>query len=235
MEFVLGERGEGEGSVCGESVGGGWACCESGESVFGGDRVRSKWWKKIGWMTEELGVDVLSNLVWLRRMSAIAATTNVSGRQCLGELEDLEATIRDFHDCVGGSQQITSSADRHAAPLHRPCVARFNNFDFGETDSTKYDVVLAKFETQFSGLKRSVFSRYELWQYTKRADTPFVQYLNTLQNLARPCSFVETDEMIRDKIVFSAYHTLKEALLKKNDLTLEENVRICQSHELTTK
>ncbi|ELU08790.1 hypothetical protein CAPTEDRAFT_193247, partial [Capitella teleta] len=33
--------------------------------------VRSKWWKKIGKMTEELGVDVLSNLVWLRRMSAI--------------------------------------------------------------------------------------------------------------------------------------------------------------------
>ncbi|ELU11726.1 hypothetical protein CAPTEDRAFT_198596 [Capitella teleta] len=33
--------------------------------------VRSKWWKKIGKMTEELGVDVLLNLVWLRRMSAI--------------------------------------------------------------------------------------------------------------------------------------------------------------------
>ncbi|ELU05939.1 hypothetical protein CAPTEDRAFT_185937 [Capitella teleta] len=33
--------------------------------------VKSKWWKKIGKMTEELGVDVLSNLVWLRRMSAI--------------------------------------------------------------------------------------------------------------------------------------------------------------------
>ncbi|ELT95607.1 hypothetical protein CAPTEDRAFT_210535 [Capitella teleta] len=33
--------------------------------------VRSKWWKKIGRMTEELGVDVLSNLVWLRRMSVI--------------------------------------------------------------------------------------------------------------------------------------------------------------------
>ncbi|ELU04660.1 hypothetical protein CAPTEDRAFT_198113 [Capitella teleta] len=33
--------------------------------------VRSKWWKKIGKMTEELGVDVLLNLVLLRRMSAI--------------------------------------------------------------------------------------------------------------------------------------------------------------------
>ncbi|ELT94093.1 hypothetical protein CAPTEDRAFT_227952 [Capitella teleta] len=38
MEFVLGERGEGEGSVCGQSVGGGWAGCESGDSVFDGDR-----------------------------------------------------------------------------------------------------------------------------------------------------------------------------------------------------
>ncbi|ELT87909.1 hypothetical protein CAPTEDRAFT_204336 [Capitella teleta] len=79
-----------------------------------------------------------------------------------------------------------------------------NNFDFGETGSTKYDVILAKFKTQFSGLKRSVFSRYEFWKYTKPADTPFAQYLNTLQNLARPCSFMETDEMIRDKIVFPA-------------------------------
>ncbi|ELT93141.1 hypothetical protein CAPTEDRAFT_214012 [Capitella teleta] len=103
------------------------------------------------------------------------------------------------------------------------CVARFNNFDF------------AKFETKFSGLKRSVFSRYEFWKYTKPADTPFAQYLNTLQSLARPCSFKETDEMIRDKIVFSAHQTLKETILKQNDLTLEETVRICQSHEITAK
>ncbi|ELU04205.1 hypothetical protein CAPTEDRAFT_207880 [Capitella teleta] len=38
MEFVLGERDKGEGSVCCESVGGGWAGCDSGESVFDEDK-----------------------------------------------------------------------------------------------------------------------------------------------------------------------------------------------------
>ncbi|ELU15661.1 hypothetical protein CAPTEDRAFT_187138 [Capitella teleta] len=42
-----------------------------GRACFMGIGVRSKWRKKIGRMTEELGVDVLSNLAWLRRMSAI--------------------------------------------------------------------------------------------------------------------------------------------------------------------
>ncbi|ELT92425.1 hypothetical protein CAPTEDRAFT_187054 [Capitella teleta] len=63
IEFVLG-------SVCGESV--------ERKMVARVERaclmeigVRSKWWKKIGKMTEELGVNVLSNLVRLRRMSAI--------------------------------------------------------------------------------------------------------------------------------------------------------------------
>ncbi|ELT95855.1 hypothetical protein CAPTEDRAFT_206649 [Capitella teleta] len=41
-----------------------------GRACFMEIGVRSKWWKKIGKMTEELGVDVLSSLVWLQRMSA---------------------------------------------------------------------------------------------------------------------------------------------------------------------
>ncbi|ELT89047.1 hypothetical protein CAPTEDRAFT_205910 [Capitella teleta] len=71
MEFLLGERGEGKIAfvvrVLEENglVARVWRAClmEIG--------VRSKWWKKIGRMMEKLGVDVSSNLVWLRRMSAI--------------------------------------------------------------------------------------------------------------------------------------------------------------------
>ena len=88
-------------------------------------------------------------------------------------------------------------------------------------NENNHDVVVEKFRTHFEGRKRLVFMRYKFWSYNRAEGQSFLDYLTNLQKLARPCEFLETENMIRDKIVFSMTDTeLKEKLLETEELTL---------------
>ncbi|KAI0211807.1 hypothetical protein LSAT2_003331 [Lamellibrachia satsuma] len=88
---------------------------------------------------------------------------------------------------------------------------------------------MQKFEDHFNGLKRTVFSRYKFWTYRWAEQQPFVDYLTTIQNLADACEFVEKENMIRDKIVFS----IALRLLRQETLTPNKTHDLCAAFEVT--
>ena len=64
----------------------------------------------------------------------------------------------------------------------------------------------------------------------------FDEYLTELRTLAKACEFLENDNMIRDKIVFSMKEKgLQERLLREVDLTLKRTVDLCRSVEITKR
>lgn len=112
---------------------------------------------------------------------------------------------------------------------------RYNHLEFKEgEDPSKYETVISKLEAHFKGMKRVVYSRYQFWTHKRSEAQPFEVYLTTLQNLAQVCEFQECENMIRDKIVFSVQEkTLKERLLREEDLTLAKTKDICLAFEVT--
>ena len=125
------------------------------------------------------------------------------------------------------------------ASIGPEALERFNQFTFdvasGE-DRENYEQVMLKFDNNFNGLKRTVFSRYQFWTYKRAEQQPFVDYLTVVQNLADACEFAEKENMIRDKIVFSIApqeKSLKERLLRQDNLTLSKTRDLCVAFEVT--
>ena len=115
-------------------------------------------------------------------------------------------------------------------------VDRFNHYTWkADKDNEKYDKVLEMFEEEFGGEKRTVFNRYKFWDH-KRLEMNFDEYLTQLKKSASMCEFEETDNMIRDKIIFDMKEQgLKERLLREKDLSLLKTVTMCRAAEVTQK
>ena len=118
-------------------------------------------------------------------------------------------------------------------------VKRFNHFSWDATtgeDKSKYDSVMAKFDSVLSGENRVVFNRYKFWDYQRSEHQTFDDYLTNLKLLAARCDFntAENDNMIRDKIVFNTTDKrLKERLLREKDLDIKRTIEICKAAEIT--
>ncbi len=64
-------------------------------------------------------------------------------------------------------------------------LERYNHFTWADgEDNTKFDTVLAKLETELTGLKR-VFSRYTFGEFQRTEQPPVDDYLTNLKILAR--------------------------------------------------
>ena len=86
------------------------------------------------------------------------------------------------------------------ASIGPDALERYNHFTFDEAageDSKIYVQVMQTFEDHFNGLKRTVL---DIQAGIKQ---PFVDYLTAIQNLADACEFLEKENTMQDKIVFS--------------------------------
>ena len=121
--------------------------------------------------------------------------------------------------------------------IGRAARERYNHFEWETNgDENKYAAVMAKFDEHFRGRKRSVFMRYKFWTHEPSEGQDFLHYLTSLRTLADQCEFMEKDNMIRDKIVFSIKdEQLKERLLSITDLSLATTMDKCQAAETTRK
>ena len=80
-----------------------------------------------------------------------------------------------------------------------------------------------RFEQEFAGMKRVVFSRFKFWEYSGSEGQGFDEHSTELRMLAEACKFLENDNMIHNKIVFSMKEkSLQERLLREVKVTLKE-------------
>ena len=114
---------------------------------------------------------------------------------------------------------------------------RFIHFAWDDEEKKKkYAEVLAKFDNEFSGEKRTVFNRYKFWEYSRSQGQTFDEFYTEVKSLAAKCEFIENENMVRDKLVFDTKQPhLKEKLLSIKELTLEKTVELSRANEVAQK
>ncbi len=79
-----------------------------------------------------------------------------------------------------------------------------------------------------------IFARYKFHEKVQGEREPFEQFVTDLRLLIKDCSYANSDEMIRDRIVFGIHSPkVREKLLNVgSELTLEKAIDVARSHEL---
>lgn len=77
----------------------------------------------------------------------------------------------------------------------------YNTFTFNEHEKENFDCLLDKFETYCSPKKNVVFERFKFYKIRQEEGQEFGQFVKNLKLAAKSCEFLESDNMIRDRIV----------------------------------
>ena len=111
----------------------------------------------------------------------------------------------------------------------------FNTFALSDTDQTKIEVVISKFEEYCTPKKNVTYERHVFNTSAQGATKGIDAYVTELRKLARNCEFGELpDSLIRDRIVCGIRsNVVRKRLLREKDLNLERAVEICKSSEIT--
>lgn len=109
----------------------------------------------------------------------------------------------------------------------------YEGFAFeGDEDKEDIDVVEAKFKKFCLGATNEVFESYKFHARQQAEGENIDTYVATLRKLAKSCNFKEVDRMIRDRIVIGIIDDrVREKLLEKKTLTLQEALETCRAHE----
>ncbi|XP_061588346.1 uncharacterized protein LOC133452753 [Cololabis saira] len=96
---------------------------------------------------------------------------------------------------------------------------------------TYYD----RFEAHVTPKANPILARYKFHEKTQGQNESFDQFVSELRLLVKDCNYPNSEEMIRDRVVFAIHSPrVREQLLCHGpDLTLEKAVEIARSHELS--
>lgn len=121
--------------------------------------------------------------------------------------------------------------------MGREAVRRFDNIDWkaGE-DKTKYDHVLKKWDELLDPEDKEIMARFQFWNKKWPEEKGFSEIYNELKCHEPKCKFLEPQNMLRDKILFThPVSAVQRRLLREQKLTLEKTVQICTLFEQTAK
>ncbi|XP_045458516.1 uncharacterized protein K02A2.6-like [Melitaea cinxia] len=107
------------------------------------------------------------------------------------------------------------------------------NFERDE-DSDDVNIVLKKFDEYF-GMKSNVtLMRYKFFSRNQELGESIQQYVTALRLLSKNCEFSTLEEdLIRDRIICGIrQNTVRDRLLRCEELNLEKAMRICQAEEI---
>jgi len=103
-------------------------------------------------------------------------------------------------------------------------LERYNYFEWHEGENkNKFNHVKAKFEKEFAGQKRFIFSSYQFWDFSKTAGKTFDEFFTQLRTLALSYVFTEPDNMIRERKVYSR----RKILRLKSDCFVNRSAESC--------
>ena len=106
----------------------------------------------------------------------------------------------------------------------------YENLPFEWAVASKiFKTVKEAFATYCNQRKNLVHERFKFWEFAESEGQSFESYFkfNKLRIMAKSCKFAETDNMIRDKIIFPMRNlTSKERLLREPRLTLDKTITL---------
>ncbi len=107
--------------------------------------------------------------------------------------------------------------------------------DISETDRGKLKTYFDRFEKHVNPKANPVFARYKFHNKVQSSAEPVEQFITELQLLAQDCEFHDSNEMVRDRIVFgtNSDKVREKLIIEGADLTLEKAIQIARTYEKT--
>ena len=136
---------------------------------------------------------------------------------------------------------MTEKGDKAQCSLFLHCIGDaalqvYNTFEFpDENDKMKLKVVMKKFEDYCIPKRNVTYERYKFFNHTQQTHETIDQYCTELRERAKSCEFGElTDSLIQDRIICGMRdNSVRERLLRQEDLTLDKTLKLCRAAETT--
>ncbi|GAA6102337.1 transcription factor E3 isoform X1 [Tachysurus ichikawai] len=108
------------------------------------------------------------------------------------------------------------------------------NITLVDEENKTVEDVLTAFRGYCSPQKNVVFERHQFWSHPMADGITVDRFITELRQKGKDCEFgASENDMLRDKLVFSITNpSLKERLLRENDLSLHRAIEICRATEL---
>ncbi|XP_055715454.1 uncharacterized protein K02A2.6-like [Phlebotomus papatasi] len=110
----------------------------------------------------------------------------------------------------------------------------FDNFGLSDEEKSNLNLVRQKFREYFAPSENEVYESYKFYTITQDDGEGIEQYITRIKVQANKCTFPATakDRLIRDKLIHGLKSSaIREELLRKSSLTLEQTIATCKSME----
>ena len=106
----------------------------------------------------------------------------------------------------------------------------YTTFTFGEQEVDKLSVLIKKFEDHFLPKENLSFERYKFFMYRQQAGQSLEQFVTELKKQAQKCKLgTLQDDLIKCMMVCGVQNNeMREKLLQKDDLTLDQAIELCK-------
>ena len=110
----------------------------------------------------------------------------------------------------------------------------YNTWTLTEDEAKVLKSYYDRFEAYAMPKTNVIFARYKFHEKIQGVNEPFEQFVTDLRLLVKDCNYANSEEMIRDRIVFGIHSPgVREKLLNVgSNLTLDKAIDIARSHEL---
>lgn len=113
----------------------------------------------------------------------------------------------------------------------------YNTMTFSDEEKDKIAVLFTKFESYCKPKQNVTIERYRFNTRVQDDSETIDQYVTELKLISKNCSYGELEaQLIRDRIVCGVKSdAIRQRLLRTDDLTLEQAVKICRADEQSKK
>uniref|UniRef100_A0A1A8L2U7 Gypsy retrotransposon integrase-like protein 1 n=1 Tax=Nothobranchius pienaari TaxID=704102 RepID=A0A1A8L2U7_9TELE len=110
----------------------------------------------------------------------------------------------------------------------------YNTWQLSEEEAKKLTTYLDRFEQYLMPKTNTIFARYKFNKRLQGEGESFEHFVTELKLLVKQCGYENSDEMVRDRIVFAtSFPQVREKLLSQgSDLTLEKAIDMARSYEI---
>uniref|UniRef100_H2ZT64 Retrotransposon gag domain-containing protein n=1 Tax=Latimeria chalumnae TaxID=7897 RepID=H2ZT64_LATCH len=110
----------------------------------------------------------------------------------------------------------------------------YNTWNISAEDAKVLKTYFDKYEAYVMPKANLVFAKYKFHEKVQEVSETFEHFVTELKLLVKDCGYVNSDEMVRDRIIFGTnFPRVREKLLSEGAaLSLEKAIDISRSHEL---
>uniref|UniRef100_A0A3P9K9H2 Gypsy retrotransposon integrase-like protein 1 n=1 Tax=Oryzias latipes TaxID=8090 RepID=A0A3P9K9H2_ORYLA len=110
----------------------------------------------------------------------------------------------------------------------------YNTWNLTADEAKKLQTYYDKYTEYITPKANPIYARYKFHQQMQGEHETFEQFVTELKLLVKDCGYPNSDEMVRDRIVFGTNSpSVREKLLNQGaELTLDKAIDIARSHEL---